>query len=51
MKVFVVSDLEGVSGITKTGQTSGGARRRRSSRAADPTVDLIRSVFGTLFGK
>jgi D-amino peptidase len=32
MKVFVVSDLEGVSGITKTGQTSGGAPMYEESR-------------------
>lgn len=31
--------------------TSGASRRRRSSQAADPTGVLIRSVFGTLFGK
>lgn len=32
MKVFVVSDLEGVSGITKAGQTSGGAPMYEESR-------------------
>jgi len=32
VKVFVVSDLEGVSGITKAGQTSGGAPMYEESR-------------------
>ncbi|MEI7761241.1 MAG: M55 family metallopeptidase [Thermoleophilia bacterium] len=32
MKVFIVSDLEGVSGITKEGQTDGGAPMYEESR-------------------
>lgn len=32
MKVFVVSDLEGVSGVTKPGQTTGGAPMFEESR-------------------
>lgn len=32
VKVFVVSDLEGVSGVTKPGQTTGGAPMFEESR-------------------
>ena len=32
MKVFIVSDLEGVSGVTKGGQTTGGAPMYEESR-------------------
>ncbi|MDH5333122.1 MAG: M55 family metallopeptidase, partial [Thermoleophilia bacterium] len=32
MKVFVVSDLEGVSGIVKPGQTGGGAPMYEEAR-------------------
>ena len=32
MKVFIVSDLEGVSGVTKPGQTVGGSPMYEESR-------------------